>query len=212
MNFCQHKSSLTLQVSPWCELSLIIPNPKPRKSPSIFQSIENIIFRRLLLSINALGKEKAAVSLCSGDNNEEKNRDQGTLSNFSERLKFPWEVEVVRNFVENDRRLQWPKTRGDAAIQFRQLMERKLKFMEFKSWKRLALFVKYGTVFSKIYSNVFFLFLMPFLRKLVRQEFCFCISLTSGCIIVSFYTLFFGFLNAGTTVDEVIYKNSELEK
>eukprot|EP00099_Drosophila_melanogaster_P002625 NP_001137983.2 uncharacterized protein Dmel_CG42263 [Drosophila melanogaster] len=49
---------------------------------------------------------------------------------------------------------------------------------------------------------------MPFLRKLVRQEFCFCISLTSGCIIVSFYTLFFGFLNAGTTVDEVIYKNT----
>ncbi|KQS44280.1 uncharacterized protein Dere_GG26808, isoform A [Drosophila erecta] len=49
---------------------------------------------------------------------------------------------------------------------------------------------------------------MPFLRKLVRQEFCFCISLTSGCIIISFYTLFFGFLNAGTTVDEVIYKKT----
>ncbi|XP_043646717.1 uncharacterized protein LOC122615713 isoform X1 [Drosophila teissieri] len=49
---------------------------------------------------------------------------------------------------------------------------------------------------------------MPFLRKLVRKEFCFCISLTSGCIIISFYTLFFGFLNAGTTVDEVIYKNT----
>ncbi|XP_033159640.1 uncharacterized protein LOC117140690 isoform X1 [Drosophila mauritiana] len=49
---------------------------------------------------------------------------------------------------------------------------------------------------------------MPFLRKLVRQEFCFCISLTSGCIIVAFYTLFFGFINAGTTVDEVIYKDT----
>ncbi|XP_032573570.1 uncharacterized protein LOC116800939 isoform X1 [Drosophila sechellia] len=49
---------------------------------------------------------------------------------------------------------------------------------------------------------------MPFLRKLVTQEFCFCISLTSGCIIVAFYTLFFGFINAGTTVDEVIYTNT----
>ncbi|KMZ00660.1 uncharacterized protein LOC27208393 isoform X2 [Drosophila simulans] len=49
---------------------------------------------------------------------------------------------------------------------------------------------------------------MPFLRKLVRKKFCFCFSLTSGCIIVAFYTLFFGFINAGTTVDEVIYNNT----
>ncbi|XP_017071175.1 uncharacterized protein LOC108107890 isoform X2 [Drosophila eugracilis] len=46
---------------------------------------------------------------------------------------------------------------------------------------------------------------MQFLRKLIRRKFCFCLSLTSGCIIISFYTLFFGFLNAGTAVDEVIY-------
>ncbi|XP_016990979.1 uncharacterized protein LOC108052931 isoform X2 [Drosophila rhopaloa] len=49
---------------------------------------------------------------------------------------------------------------------------------------------------------------MPIIRKLVSQKFCFCMSLSSGCIIISFYTLFFGFINAGTTVDEVIYKKS----
>ncbi|XP_016955847.1 uncharacterized protein LOC108028488 isoform X1 [Drosophila biarmipes] len=49
---------------------------------------------------------------------------------------------------------------------------------------------------------------MPFIRKLIRKKFCFCLSLTSGCIIISFYTLFFGFLNAGTTVDEVIYRET----
>ncbi|XP_017059952.1 uncharacterized protein LOC108100510 isoform X2 [Drosophila ficusphila] len=53
-----------------------------------------------------------------------------------------------------------------------------------------------------------FVFLMPCLRRLVTRKFLFCLSLTSGCIIISFYTLIFGFLNAGTTVDEVIYRNT----
>ncbi|XP_017122096.1 uncharacterized protein LOC108142621 isoform X1 [Drosophila elegans] len=62
-------------------------------------------------------------------------------------------------------------------------------------------------LFLEIYSYEF-VFLMPFLRKLVRRKFCFCLSLSSGCIVISFYTLFFGFLNAGTFVDEDIYKKS----
>ncbi|KPU78908.1 uncharacterized protein Dana_GF26446, isoform B [Drosophila ananassae] len=49
---------------------------------------------------------------------------------------------------------------------------------------------------------------MPLANKLVRNKCCCCISLTSGCIIVSFYTLFFGFLNAGILVDDVLYRES----
>ncbi|XP_016990988.1 uncharacterized protein LOC108052931 isoform X3 [Drosophila rhopaloa] len=42
---------------------------------------------------------------------------------------------------------------------------------------------------------------MPIIRKLVSQKFCFCMSLSSGCIIISFYTLFFGFINAALKTD-----------
>nr|XP_017089621.2 uncharacterized protein LOC108120447 [Drosophila bipectinata] len=49
---------------------------------------------------------------------------------------------------------------------------------------------------------------MPLAKKFIQPKCCFCISLTSGCIIVSFYTLFFGFLNAGILVDDVLYKKT----
>ncbi|XP_020815860.1 uncharacterized protein LOC110189924 [Drosophila serrata] len=49
---------------------------------------------------------------------------------------------------------------------------------------------------------------MPLRRKLIKYKCCFCMSLKTGCVIISFYTLFFGFINAGTIVDDAIYKQT----
>ncbi|XP_017034263.2 uncharacterized protein [Drosophila kikkawai] len=62
--------------------------------------------------------------------------------------------------------------------------------------------------FVFIHTKVF-IFLMPSLfRKLIRRKCCFCMQIKTGCIVISFYTLFFGFINAGIIVDDAIWKKT----
>ncbi|KAH8240044.1 hypothetical protein KR032_010548 [Drosophila birchii] len=50
---------------------------------------------------------------------------------------------------------------------------------------------------------------MSLFKKLIRFKCCRFFSLKTGCIIISFYTLFFGFINAGTIVDDAIFKQTK---